>query len=363
MLTAVNPGFDPAHVVKADISLPQFQYSTPQQWTAFSNEFLERIHAQPGLQDAAMAVPLPLDEGSVNLGFEIVGNPPLPPGTAITADFTSVSPDYFHVMSIPVLRGRVFNVEDSAATPRVTVISEALARRYFPNQDPLGKQLNFGFPPDGDAPREIVGIVGDVRDDSLGQAPGPMRYVPFAQAPFWGAQVIVRSSLSPSSVAASIRKATHDIDKDLPVTDIETLPEALSASVAQPRFRMLLLGLFGVIALLLAAVGIFGVLSYSVARRTHEIGIRMALGATPGKILRLVLTESARLVLVGLVVGILVALGVTRYLSTLLFAVHPADPLTFLGVAVLLTAVALLACYVPARRAMRVDPIVSLRYE
>ncbi|MGA8409697.1 MAG: ABC transporter permease [Candidatus Acidiferrales bacterium] len=363
MLTAVNPGFNPAHVVKADISLPQFQYSTPQQWTAFSNEFLERLHAQPGLQDSAVVVPLPLDEGTVNLGFEIVGDPPLPPGTAITADFTSVSPDYFRVMSIPLLRGRVFNEHDSTATPRVTVISETLARRYFPNQDPMGKELNFGFPPDGNAPREIVGIVGDVRDDSLSEAPGPMMYVPFAQAPFWGAQVIVRSTLSPASVAASIRKATHDIDKDLPVTDIETLPEALSVSVAQPRFRTLLLGLFGVIALLLAAVGIFGVLSYSVARRTHEIGIRMALGATPRAILRLVLTESARLVLVGLAVGILVALGVTRYLSSLLFAVHPADPLTFLGVAVLLTAVALIACYVPARRAMRVDPIVSLRYE
>jgi putative ABC transport system permease protein len=363
MLTAVNPGFDPAHVVKADVSLPQFQYSTPEQWTAFSNEFLERIQAQPGLQDAAMAVPLPLNEGSVNLAFDIVGNPPLPPGTAITADFTSISPDYFHVMSIPLRRGRLFNERDSAGAPRVTVISETLARRYFPNQDPMGKQLNFGFPPDGDAPREIVGIVGDIRDSSLSEAPGPMMYVPFAQAPFWGAQVIVRSTLSPSSVAASIRKTTHDIDKDLPVTDIETLPEALNASVAQPRFRTLLLGLFGVIALLLAAVGIFGVLSYSVARRTHEMGIRMALGATPGGILRLVLTESAKLILVGLAVGIPAALALTRYLSTLLFAVHPTDPLTFIVVAFLLTMVALLACYVPARRAMRVDPIVSLRSE
>ncbi|MFZ0523225.1 MAG: ABC transporter permease [Candidatus Acidiferrales bacterium] len=363
MLTAVNPGFDPAHVVKADVSLPQFQYSTPQQWTAFSNEFLERLQAQPGLQDAAMAVPLPLNEGSVNLAFDIVGNPPLPPGTAITADFTSVSPDYFHVMSIPLLRGRLFNAQDSAGTPRVTVISEELARRYFRNQDPMGKQLNFGFPPDGDAPREIVGIVGDVRDNSLSEAPGPMMYVPFAQAPFWGAQVIVRSTLSPSSVAASIRKTTHEIDKDLPVTDIETLPEALSVSVAQPRFRTLLLGLFGVIALLLAAVGIFGVLSYSVARRTHEIGIRIALGATPGKILRLVLTESAKLIVVGLAVGIPAALALTRYLATLLFAVHPTDPLTFIGVAILLTSVALIACYVPARRAMQVDPIISLRYE
>ncbi len=363
MLTSVNPGFNAEHVVKADVSLPQFQYSTPQQWTAFSNALLERIHAEPGLQDSAMAAPLPLDEGNVNLGFEIVGNPPLPPNAAVTADFSSVSPDYFRVMEIPLLHGRLFNEQDAASAPRVALISETFARRYFPNQDPLGKQLIFGFPPNGSTTREIVGIVGDVRDISLSEAPGPMMYVPFAQAPFWGGQMVVRSTLRPSSVAASIRKATHDIDNDLPVTDIETLPETLHASVAQPRFRTLLLGLFGVIALLLAAVGIFGVISYSVSRRTHEIGIRVALGATPGSVLRLVLGESAKLVLVGLAVGIPVALGLARFLSSLLFEVHPADPLTFFLVAILLTAVALIACCVPARRAMRVDPVVALRYE
>jgi putative ABC transport system permease protein len=363
MLTSVNPGFNAEHVVKADISLPQFQYSTPQQWSAFSDALLERIHAEPGLQDSAMAAPLPLDEGNVNLGFEIVGNPPLPPNTAVTADFTSVSPDYFRVMEIPLLRGRLFNEQDSPSAPRVALISETLARRFFPNQDVLGKQLKFGFPPDGDVAREIVGVVGDVRDISLSEAPGPMMYVPFAQAPFWGGQLVVRSSLSSASAAVSIRKVTHDIDKDLPVTDIATLPETLDASVAQPRFRTLLIGLFGLIALLLAAVGIFGVISYSVSRRTHEIGIRVALGATPASVLRLILGESAKLVLLGLAVGIPVALGLARFLSSLLFEVHPADPLTFFGVAVLLTAVALIACYLPARRAMRVDPMVALRYE
>ena len=310
-----------------------------------------------------MAAPLPLDEGNVNLGFEIVGNPPLPPGVSVTADFTSVSPDYFHVMEIPLLRGRVFSAQDSAAAPRVTVISETMARQFFPNQDPLGKRLIFGFPPDGDVAREIVGIVGDVRDVSLSEAPGPMMYVPFAQAPFWGGQLVVRSTLSSSSLAASVRKVTHDMDKDLPVTDIATLPETLDASVAQPRFRTLLIGLFGLIALLLAAVGIFGVISYSVSRRTHEIGIRVALGATPANVLRLILGESAKLVLLGLALGIPAALALTRFLASLLFEVHPADPLTFSGVAMLLTVVALIACYVPARRAMRVDPMVALRYE
>ncbi len=363
MLTSVNPGFNAEYVVKADISLPQFQYSTPQQWTAFSNALLERIQAEPGLQDSAMVVPLPLDEGNVNLAFQIAGNPPLPPGVSVTADFSSVSPDYFHVMEIPLLRGRVFNEHDSIGTPKVTVISETLARQFFPNEDPLGKQLIFGFPPDGDVAREIVGVVGDVRDTSLSEMPGPMMYVPFAQAPFWGGQLVVRSTLSSSSVAASIRKVTHDIDKDLPVTDIATLPETLDASVAQPRFRTLLIGLFGLIALLLAAVGIFGVISYSVSRRTHEIGIRVALGATPANVLQLILGESAKLVLFGLGLGIPAALALTRFLASLLFEVHPADPLTFIGVAILLTMVALIACYVPARRAMRVDPMVALRYE
>jgi predicted permease len=363
MLTSVNPGFNAEHVVKADISLPQFQYSTPQQWAAFSNALLDRIQVEPGLRDAAMVVPLPLDEGNVNLAFQIVGNPPLPPGVSVTADFSSVSPDYFHLMEIPLLRGRVFGAQDSAAAPRVTVISETMARQFFPNQDPLGKQLIFGFPPDGDAAREIVGVVGDVRDTSLSEMPGPMMYVPFAQAPFWGGQLVVRSTLGSSSVAASIRKVTHDIDKDLPVTDIATLPETLDASVAQPRFRTLLVGLFGLIALLLAAVGIFGVISYSVSRRSHEIGIRVALGATPANVLQLILGESAKLVLLGLALGVPAALALTRFLASLLFEVHPADPLTFIGVAALLSAVALIACYVPAKRAMRVDPMVALRYE
>jgi putative ABC transport system permease protein len=362
-LLSVGPGFETEHIVKAEISLPRFQYSKPEQWAAFSNELLTRLHAKPGLRDSANAVPLPILDTFINLPFTIAGNPPLPSGAANTADYVAASPDYFHVMGISLIRGRLFSVDDSASTRPVALISETLARRYFPNQDPLGRQLIFGFPPHGDVSREIVGVVGDIHDVSLAKNPGPMMYVPFAQVPFWGGEIIVRSRLGVAAVADAIRTETHNIDKDLPVTDIESLPDAMHASVAEPRFRTLLLGGFSAIALLLAAIGIYGVISFSVSRRTREIGVRMALGATPASVQRLVIGESAKLLLLGLAVGISASLVLTRFLSTLLFGIAPTDPLTFAVVALLLAVVTLAAAYFPARRAMRVDPMVALRCE
>jgi putative ABC transport system permease protein len=238
-----------------------------------------------------------------------------------------------------------------------------MARLYFPNQDPLGKQLIFGFPPDGGTAREIVGIVGDVRDATLGQDPGPMMYVPCAQAPFWGANLVVKSTLSPSSVAAAIRQEVRKIDKDLPVTDVAMMPDLIEASVAQPRFGTLLLSLFAAIALVLAATGIFGVISYSVSRRTNEIGIRVALGASRGAILRMVLRETLVLVFAGLALGVPCALAASRLLGHMLFGVSANDPATLAAVAFVLAAVAAVAGYVPARRAMLVDPMIALRYE
>lgn len=363
-LTSVSPGFQPNHVVKAMVSLPQFQYSKPQQWTAFSDALMTRLQSQPGLQDSACMAPVPIADGAITMPFTIVGNPPLPAGASNTADYVTAGPRYFSVMGISLLRGRLLDVSDTSSTSPVALISDALAKRYFANENPLGRQMTFGFPLNGKpVSRTIVGVVSDIRDVSLGQNPGPMMYVPFAQAPIYGCEVVVKSTLSASAVVSAIRTDTHNIDKNLPVTDIESLSQVLSASVAQPRFQTLLLGLFSAMALALAAVGIFGVVSYSVSRRTHEIGIRMALGATPGSVRRLVIGESTKLVFFGLLVGIPGALVLTRFLSSLLFGVTATDPLTFVGVALLLTLVVVVASYIPARRAMKVDPMVALRYE
>ena len=248
-----------------------------------------------------MVVPRPIADTRVNLPFDIVGNPPSSAGASRAASYVSVSPDYFRVMGIPLLAGRFFNQHDSSSAPRVSIISEAMARLYFPNQDPLGKQIAFGFSPgSGAAIREIVGIVGDVRDVALSQNPGAMMYVPYVQAPFWGANLVVKSALSTSSVAAAIRQEVQRMDKDLPVTDVANMSDLIDASVAQPRFRTFLLGLFAVMALVLAATGIFGVISYSVSRRTNEIGIRVALGASRNTILSMILRETLVLTFAGL---------------------------------------------------------------
>lgn len=362
-LVAVSPGFDAQHIVKAEVSLPRAQYATPRQWMAFANELVARIQAQPGLQDSAVVVPTPLADGCINLGFDVVGSPALSVGESRTANYVAATPEYFRVMGIALLAGRLINERDVMGTPRVTVISKAMAERYFANQDPIGKQLSFGFPPDSGAAREIVGIVGDVRDVALGENPGAMMYVPYAQAPLPGAVVVVKSALSTSSVAVAIRSEVQQIDKDLPVSDVMRMADAVDTSVSQPRFRTLLLALFAAMALALAATGIFGVISYSVSCRTREIGIRMALGASHGAIRRMVLRETMSLTWTGLAVGVPCALAASRLIGHMLFGVSANDPVTLGTVLLTLVTVAALAGYVPMRRAMRVDPIVALRYE
>jgi predicted permease len=361
-LMSVNPGFDSQRLLTADISLPRFQYSTPQQWTAFSSELLSRLHANPALSRSAVVVPRPIVDGNINLGFDIVGEP-VAGETAKTANYVSVSPEYLSVMDIPLLSGRFFDQHDVPSGVRVAVISQAMARQYFPNQDPVGHRIVFGFPPDISVVREVVGVVGDVRDVAIGRDPGPMMYVPFAQAPFWGANVVVKSTLSPAVVAAVIREEVRKLDGGLPVTDIQLMADAIDGSLAQARFRTVLLAVFAGIALLLAATGIFGVISYSVSRRTTEIGIRIALGASRSAIVAMISREIVMLTVAGVGVGLPCALAASRLVAHMLFGVSGHDPLTVVTVVAALVAVSSIAAYIPTRRALQVDPMDALRHE
>lgn len=362
-MTSVNPGFEAAHVLKAQISLPRYQYSKPHQWSAFSHQLLERIQSQPGLEQSAVAVPLPLADQFINLTFQIADRAAPPFGSPQSADYVSVTPRYFRLMGIPLVRGRFFREEDSRTSSPVAIISESLAQLYFHDQDPLGKRLVFAFPPKSAVPHEIVGIVGNVRDAALTREPGPMMYVPFAQEPFWGGNLVVKTSLPTADVVNAIRQMVAGVDKNLPITDVAAMPAVLGSSVAQPRFRTWLLSGFGLLAWLLAGAGVFGVVSYSVAGRTKEFGVRAALGASPHSIGRMILGEGLRLAATGLGVGLIAALGLAHFLKSEIYGVGAYDPLTFLAAAVVLLLLAALASYFPARRAMRVDPMVALRYE
>jgi putative ABC transport system permease protein len=360
-LQQVNVGFNPAQLLTAQIGLPRAQYAKPEQWISFYKQTIERMNALPGAQEAAVAVPLPLSDSYINLAFAVEGRPPRTRSEAPTADFVAISPNYFHLMQVPLLRGREFSDADSESAPKVCVISSSLAQQLFPNESALGQRIVIGYP--ADAAREIVGIVGDVKDSDLAARESAQVYVPFVQNPFWAADIAVRAHGNPSALGGALREQIRAIDTALPVAYVLPMEEVIGSSIAQPRFRTTLLSLFGAAALLLAAIGIYGVLAYTVAQQTHEIGIRMALGANPGRVLRLVLARGLRLAGAGTAIGVLAALMLTQLLNSLLFGVNATDPVTFGAVAGLLLGVALLACYVPARRAMRVDPMAALRYE
>jgi putative ABC transport system permease protein len=362
-LLEVSPGFEADSVLTAEVSVSDKKYPEKEQRSAFYREALERMKALPDVQAVGVVYPLPLGGSFEAYTFDIAGKPPFPPGQQPTSDRRVVSPDYFQAMSIPVVKGRAFGDRDRTDAPPVVLVNETFARRFFPNEDPVGRAI---IPGEGRDPvaREIVGVVGDVRHAGLDAERSPEYYVPYEQADVDRLTVVARTaSGNPANVAAGLRGVVAAMDREQPVYNVRPMTQLLDESVARRRFNMMLLGGFAVLALLLASIGIYGVISYSVAQRTREIGIRIALGAQIGDVIKLILKQGLLLALAGLAAGLVVAFFITKLMSSLLFGVSATDPVTFASVALILLFVALLACYIPARRAANVDPNVALRYE
>jgi putative ABC transport system permease protein len=359
-LQKVDPGFNPDNALAVEISLPQKKYSENAQQAAFYNQLIEKVAALPGAQAVGATCALPLEDDFV-LGFMIEGRPPYPPGDEPSTNYYSVSKDYFPAMGMQLLRGRLFTDSDTKDSPHVVIINETMAKKFFPDEDPIGKRIHVTMGPV--TYREIVGIVGDVKQYGLDQETPPQTYEPFLQQPFSGMTLVVRAAGDPTNLSAAIRNEVLNLDKEQPVSSIKSLDQIIAASTSQQRFAMMLLGVFAALALALAAVGIYGVMSYSVTQRTHEIGIRMALGARGSDVLRLVVKQGFFLTIAGVALGLVASLALTRLMSSLLFGVSATDPVTFAAISLTLTAVALTACAVPARRATKVDPMIALRYE
>jgi putative ABC transport system permease protein len=359
---SVNPGFRPEHIMTFDFALPMTKYKEEPQRAAFFEQLTTRAAALPGVERAAVVDSLPLSGSGSVLGFVIEGQPPLPPEKVQDADFFSVTPDYFDVMGIPLVRGERLSERHRSDVPDVAVINETMARRYFPGEDPIGKRLNLGDP--ATVPWiTVIGVVGDARTGGLDKEPYPQMYVPAAQFPQRAMTFVARTSGDPSAVAPALRRELAALDRDLPLYNVSTMERVLSDSISRRRFQMILIAAFAGVGLLLAAVGIYGVISYTVAQRRHEIGVRIALGARAADILRLVVGQGLGLTLAGVGLGLAGAFALTRVLASLLYGVTATDPLTFACVSLALLGVALLACLVPARRATKVDPMIALRYE
>jgi putative ABC transport system permease protein len=360
-IQGISPGFQPRGVLTMKLSLPSFKYREPNQVTAFYEQTLEKVKAIPGVESASAISDLPLS-GSVHSGsFNIENRPSAPGRDEPHADLRSVTPEYFETLKIPLLKGRYFTDQDTREGRPVAIIDESLARLYFPDEDPIGKRVEFQ--PGKPIWRDIVGVVGSVKHKGLDVDFKEKLYYPHAQVSPPTMFLAIRVANDPMSVAAAVRDAVREVDGDQPVYKIMTMEQLVGDSLTQRRLSVVLLGSFAVVALILAAVGLYGVISYSVAQRTHEIGLRMALGAPQNDIFRMVVGQGMLLTLIGTGLGLAGAFALTRVMANLLFGITATDPATFALVPIVLAGVALGACVVPARRAMRVDPMVALRYE
>jgi len=359
-LRNTDPGFDPSSTLTASLSLAPVRYDTDEKIADFYRRLVERVRTLPGVLTVGAVNPLPLGDNDYAFAFAVIGQPPPPPGQRQSASARFVSPDYFKAQGVPVRAGRVFTEADKEGAPNVMVVNEAFARRHLAGLDPLGQRLRLGI---NSIEAEVVGVVGDIRGTRLSTAPEPEYYLPAAAINFNDLTLVVRTATDPASLAPALRQVVTEMDKDLPLYDVRTMESLVARSVARQRFSMTLVGVFAVLAMLLSAVGIFSVMSFLVAQRTHEIGIRMALGAQARDILSMVIRHGVGLTLVGVAVGLAASLALTRLMSGLLYEVSATDPFVYGGITALLAAVALLACYVPARRATKVDPLVALRYE
>ena len=361
-LRAVDAGFAPNNLLTMTISLAGSAHSTPEKRTAFFSELLQRIESVPGVQSASAINHLPLSGDVWTLLFTIEGRPVPGPGEKQGAVYRIVQPEYFRTMGATLLKGRDFTPHDNDAAPAVVIINDVFAKRYWPNEDPLGKRIEVG---DGGVnPREIVGIVKGLKQSQWTTEPSPEMYLPHLQSPTPRALTLVaRGNGDPLALVAAVEKQVWSIDKNVPVSEIKTMEEVVAGSIEQQRFNLFLLGLFAFIALLLAVVGIYGVISESVAARTHEIGIRMALGARGSDVLRMVVRQGMALSAIGIAIGLTGAFWLTQFMSGLLYEVSPTDSGTFLFIPLVVALVVLCACLIPARRATKVDPLIALRYE
>jgi len=363
-LQNTNSGLDPNNILTFNLSLPETKYEGVKQGQFFS-DLKTRLESSPGVQAASSIFPLPLSGDRFSISFQIEGRP-VPEKDEPSADLFMTGVGYFRTMGIPLIKGRDFENRDQFGAPSVVIITEEFARQHFPGEEPVGKRIQPGISTIDDDPttwREIVGVVGDVRNRGLNTPPTPAYYLPQTQVPFSQMVMVVKSANDPRSLISGVTKEVAAMDADIPLFSVKTMTEYLSASVAAPRFNTTLLSIFAAVALVLTLVGLYGVMSYSVAQRTNEIGIRLALGAQSRDVLLMIVKQGSFLIGLGLGIGLLGAYAATRLISTLLFGVTAKDPATFAVSAVLLGIVALLACYVPAWRATKVDPLRALRYE